>query len=448
MKKKEKENKSFLQYFKDGYSFVLHDIWRITRSEVSKSRHFLYTIVKTLFISIRGFFYDKLQLKASALTYYTLFAMVPILALILAIASGFGFQDHIVNSMSQQFAGQGDAIPYVLNFVEKYLTKIKGGFFVGIGIVILLWSVMSVFRHIEGTFNEIWQVKKSRSLLVQFTTYFSLMLILPIFLVVSSGLSIFFVSNLSDLAMFDYIGTFVSILLKMSPYIINWLLFTALFLIIPNTKVKFIPAMVAGIFTGTFFQLFQYLYLKGQVFLTSYNVVYGSFAIIPLLLLWLQISWLIILLGAEISYASQNVYNFEFEKDAKNITPRYRNFLTLLITYLIIKRFEAGEEPPTVEDLTKENHIPVRLASNILNQLVDVNIIIEVENDKSKDKTYLPAVDINKISVSYLFEKIELTGSENFKVDIDNRFANIWNKLENIQNQTRLTQGNILIKDL
>jgi len=430
------------------YKFVRHDIWRITGTEISITRRYVYNSIKTLILAIRGFNEDKLQIKASALTYYTLFAIVPIFALLFAIGKGFGFEKVITDTLIKQLSIQKELQPYLIRFVKNYLLRAQKGVFLGIGFGVLIFSVMAGFRQIERTFNEIWQVKKERAYMSQFTIYFSLMLVLPIFIVTSSGLSIFLSTKFSESFLFGLLSPFLSILLKFSPYIINWILFTVLFTVVPNTRVKFLPALVAGIFTGTLFQLFQYLYIKGQVYLTGYNAVYGGFAIIPLLLLWLQTSWLIVLLGAELSFAAQNISNFEFEADSKQISGRYKKFLILVIIRIIIKGFEEGKEPQTAELISKENSIPIRLVSSIINQLMEIGLLNVVLIEKSKEKAYQPAIDINKISVSFLMEKIEKLGSENFKVDKEVQFLGIWNQLEDINKYIRVNGGSTLIKDL
>jgi len=444
------KKKSVVKYWCGKYKFIKHDIWKITDDEISTPRRIFYNSLKTLVIAIRRVVEDKLQIKAAALTYYTLFATVPVLALIFAIAKGFGFQELMKNSFVRQFYGQSTFLPYLLKFVDKYLTRVQGGVFVGVGVAVLLWSVISGFRQVERTFNEIWQVKKSRPFVFQFTTYLSLMLIAPVFIIASSGLSVFIVTNLSYYFKNGLFGPLLTVTLKLTPYLINGILFTSFFLIIPNTRVKFLSGLIAGVFTGIFFQIFQILYIRGQVYLTAYNTVYGSFAVIPLLLLWIQISWIIILFGAELSFAVQNVSNFEYEYDAQKISRRYKDFLTFLIMHIIVKKFEAGEPPVTAEAISKNNTIPIRLVTSVLNQLSDLAVVIELVDQKTKQKSYMPAMDINKITVSYILDKIEQDGSEGF-IRISNKeidHQELWNKLETIRLQLRTSQGSILIKDL
>jgi len=330
----------FIEYISRTLNFVRFDIWRITEHELSRNRRIVYRFIKTIILGIRGFIDEDLNVKASALTYSILFAIIPLFAMIIAIAKGFGIEKLIRSSLEGTLIGQADLIPTVMQFVERYLDTTQGGLFIGIGLAVLFYSVMNFFMQVERAFNGIWQVKKSRSLIRQFSTYFSSILIIPIFIVFSSGLSIFINSAIAQSFLYDVLSPLLRFGVKFTPYIIDWIVFTVMYMVIPNTKVRFLNALIAGVVAGTAFQLFQFMYIHGQVYLSRYNIVYGSFAAIPLLLLWLQISCLIVLLGAEISYAAQNFKNFEFEMDTRTISTRYKNFLTLFITYVVVKQFE------------------------------------------------------------------------------------------------------------
>ena len=169
----------------------------------------------------------------------------------------------------------------------------------------------------------------------------------------------------------------------------------------------------------------------------------------PLLLLWLQLSWLICLFGAELSYALQNVKKFSFERDSQNISRRYKDFLILLIATLIIKRFRNGERPYTADELSQNYRIPSRITTQILNLLTEINIIVEVigENDE-RIIFYQPALDINKISVAYLFKRIDEHGSENFKIDTTHLFKEEWNVLLKLRRDMMKESDTILLKDL
>jgi len=437
-----------IAFFEGIYNFIRFDIWRITEYELTKSRRFFYRVVKTIVLAIRGFVVDNLNVRASALTYSILFAMIPLFALIIAIAKGFGVDKLIENSLQGTFIGQANLVPTVMGFVQRYLESTQGGLFIGIGIAILFGSVMNFFMQVEKAFNSIWQVKKSRSLIRQFTTYFSAILIIPLLIVLSSGFSIYVNAILSHSYFFSLLSPVLRFGVKFIPYIINWIVFTIMYMVIPNTRVRFYNAMLAGILAGSAFQLFQILYINGQVYLSRFNVVYGSFAAIPLLLLWLQISCLIILLGAEISYASQNIKNFDYEVDTKNISSRYKNFLTLFITHLVVKQFEDQKPPLSSDQIATNYKLPIRLVNQILNQLTEVSILIEVFHDNSKSKTYQPAIDINQMTVNLVFAKLEKNGAELFLTSKNELLDSFWQKTLEIKKQSIEQTNHILVKDI
>ena len=219
-------------------------------------------------------------------------------------------------------------------------------------------------------------------------------------------------------------------------------------MIIPNTKVRFKHALLSGIITGIAFQIFQELYVSGQINLSKYNAVYGSFAAIPLLLMFLQISWLIVLFGAELTFVSQNLQNYNFEHETKTISRRYKDYITLLIMKIIITRFERGEKPITKQQLADNYNIPIRLVNQLLKLLVDANLLSEIYTDGNQEKSYQPAMDIHQITMQLVFEKISTSGSENFKVDPKQEFEGMWNQLEEFRLKTVNQSSDLLVKDL
>jgi membrane protein len=278
----------------------------------------------------------------------------------------------------------------------------------------------------------------------------ALFLILPILMTVSGGFSIL-LSTLQNTLLSEYMffTPMKEFFLKLIPFLIASLAFTIIYILLPNTKVYFLCGLIPGVLVGCAFQLFQMLYINGQIWVSKYNAIYGSFAALPLLLLWLQLSWLICLFGAELSYACQNVKKFSFERDSSNISRRYKDFLTLLITSLIVKRFATGEKPYTADELSDEYRIPLRITTQILLLLTELNIIIEVNYGTDDRITYYqPAIDINVISVGYLLTKIDEYGSENFKIDTSLRFNNEWQALLKTRQDLVQTNNHILLKDL
>lgn len=435
--------------FAEIWKFLTYDIWRITENEVTKKTYYLYNIIKALFLSIYRFNTNQIVSRASALTYSTLLALVPILAILFAISRGFGFSNLAESFLRKNFMGDPQVVQTILSLVDSYLQHTQSGIFIGVGLVMLLWTVINLVSNIESAFNQIWEVKEGRSAYRKITDYFSMLLLMPILVVVSSGLSIFVGTVLDSFQEFIVWGPLSKLLIHLIPFVLTWLMFTGLYIFMPNTRIQFKHAFVSGIVAGTLYQMFQYLYISSQIWVSSYNAVYGSFAALPLLLLWIQISWMICLFGAELTHAKQNIHHFSFNGDTEKISRRYRSFLSILIMSVITKRFMNNQPPYTVDQISDECKVPTRLTNQIVYELKEIGLVNEVVKDKkSENVAYQPALDINQISVAVLLERLDTHGSENFKIDKDKRFRAEWGIIEESKNDFYKKNSHILLKDL
>ena len=431
------------------WKFLTYDIWRITEDEVTKTTFSLYNIIKTIYLCINRFTKDRLVNKASALTYSTLLAIVPILAIVFAIARGFGFDNLMESQIVQGFGGPSETTEVIFQFANSYLSQTKNGIFIGVGLIMLLWTVLNLINNMEITFNRIWQVKKARSMYRKITDYFSMLLLIPLLLVVSGGLSIFMSTMLKNVTDFTLLAPIGKFLIRLIPFVLTWVMFTALYVFMPNTKVKLKHALISGILAGTAHQAFQFLYISSQLWVSRYNAIYGSFAALPLFLLWLQISWTICLFGAELTYAGQNIRSFSFDQDTRNISRRYRDFISILIMSLIAKRFEKNEPPYTAAEISEEHQIPIRLTNQVLYQLQEIELIHEVVTDeKSEEIGYQPSMDINQLNVAILLDRLDTYGSENFKIDKDEEFNDEWKVLTESREEYYKKASQVLLKDL
>lgn len=439
-----------IEKIKKLLKFLTYDIWRVTEDEVDKRTFSIYNIIKTTYITIEKFNGQRINAKAAALTYNLLLALIPILALLFAIAGSFGFDNIVKSQIFEGLSIDNNALEEIIGMADTYLSKArKGGVFIGVGVIMLLWTVLKLINNIEITFNNIWQIKKGRSMYRKITDYFSVLLLLPVFLILSSGTSIFITSIAQKIEEFALLAPFSKFIIRMVPFIITWIMFTGLYVFMPNTKVKIKPALVAGILAGTIFQLFQYVYISGQIWVTKYNAIYGGFAAIPLLLLWLQMSWTICLFGAQLSFTSQNIAHFDFDKDTRNISRRYKDFIAILIMSLICKRFENNEPPYTARQISLEHQIPLRLTNQTLYELQEIGMIHEVLSDKkSEEINFQPSIAISKLSVGFLLDKIESYGSEDFKIDSKDVFSNEWKTLIAVKDFRDSKAGEVLLKDL
>lgn len=423
--------------------FLTYDIWRVDPDSKSSRMLGLYNAIKAFILAIKNINGAQLNTRAAALTYSSLLSVVPLLAVLFAIARGFGLQNIVQSELFNFFEGQQSLLAKGMSFIDASLEYAQNGVFVGIGVALLLYTVINLFSNIEDNFNTIWLVKKGRTYYRMFIDYLALFLIAPVFVVLNAGLSIF----LTSATELELVGLVISPILKVIPFVITVLLFTFIYSYIPNTRVKFTSALFGGFFAGLSFQIFQMLYIGGQIWIAKYNTIYGSFAALPLFLLWLQLSWFICLFGAELAFAYQNVKKFSFEHETNNISRRYKDFVILMITTLIVKRFVDGTTPYTADELSEKYKIPTQLTSDILYLLQEVDIIAETPSDDERIAAYIPAIDIHKITVNYVFDKIDLYGSEDFIIDTQVEFKSEWNTILEIREVIHKKEK-MLLKDL
>ena len=409
----------------------------------------LRKLVSVIRITAKHFLDDELQLRASALTYNTLLAIVPILAILIAIAGGFGFEKIIESQILESFPAQRETLSTAFQFVDNYLKFSRSGVVIGIGIVFLLWSVISLLSNIELTMNKIWQAKE-RSLYHKINDYTSLFIILPILMILSSGTSVLITTFLEDAEeSLGFITPLIYKLLELSPYFFTIIFFTVAYMLIPNTKVKFKYALIAGIVCGIAFQIFQFIYLNGQIWVSKYNAIYGSFAFLPLLLLWMQLSWLIFLFGVLLSFSMQTA-DYGNEEKLKKISSQYFDFILLIISCVIVQRFEKGLSPLTLQNISKSYNIPIRVTKLVINKLLDSGIIIETLNEDERVPSYQPAFDISKLSVGMLLNKIDTEGAgeKSFRVNRNDKYKLQWDTVVAARKNMYDTTNYTLIKDL
>ncbi|MBW2228620.1 MAG: YihY/virulence factor BrkB family protein, partial [Deltaproteobacteria bacterium] len=379
-------------------NFINTDIWRIRKKDLPRMKYFLIKQLRILLLATRGFGQDQCPLRASALTFYSILSIVPMVAMAFGIAKGFGFQEILENQLMEKFSGQEDVMIRVVDFAHSLLENTKGGMIVGVGIIVLLWTVIKLLAHIEGSFNDIWEVKKSRSYGRKFSDYLSIMLISPLLIIMSSSATVFITTKIAliteKVALIGMFSPMIFFMLKLIPYCLVWILFIFTYILMPNTKVNFSAGFIGGIIAGTIFQAAQLAYILFQVGVAKYNAIYGSFAALPLFLIWMQLSWLIVLFGAEISFSYQYVDTYEFEPDLRQISPAFKRLLTLQVANRVISTFSKGKMPLTASNISQALEIPIRLVQQLLDELVESEIFSITEIKENEKLAYQPARDI------------------------------------------------------
>ncbi|QSH41464.1 YhjD/YihY/BrkB family envelope integrity protein [Lentisphaerota bacterium ZTH] len=433
--------------------FFTVDLWQHNHERVTSFRALCVKLVKVMVLAVQGFLTDNCPLRASALTFYSIFSIVPVAALIFGIAKGFGIEAMLKRELTEKFAEHQMLLDKVMGFAETTLRSARGGMIASIGIIVLFWTVIKVISNIEYSFNDIWGIKAHRSFFRKFSDYTSLILICPLLVVFSSSATVFVSTQVSRFTESTFLintlsGPFNIVFANLLPYFLSWLLFTFIYMVMPNTKVKLGSALIAGIIAGTAYQLLQKNYIILQVALSKYNTIYGSLSALPLFLIWLQVSWLIVLFGAEISFAHQNIDTYEYEPHALNISEALRKKLLLQVTSLIVKAF-VNEQPAITDiELAHACGIPIRQTRDILYRLSEAGIINKVANDRKDCFGYQPAVPEEKISVASVLRQVENCGKGSFPFPPKEDFSNVADSLNALYTEMEKSEYNKLLKDL
>ena len=429
--------------------FLTTDIWRITRADVSAVQYLMVVLLKKVVLAVRFFTAKRVLSRASALTYSTLLAIVPILAVFFAIARGFGYSKYIEVWFRNAFSTQPQAADIIIGFVNSYLVHTKSGVFLGIGLLFMLYTVLMLVSNIEDTFNEIWQVKKSRSMFRTFTDYLAMFFVFPILIVLSSGISIFIATAANSVPDFLMLDAAVRTLIDLIPYVLMSAMFIALYIFMPNTRVKPSNAVVPGILAGIAMQGLQFVYIHSQVFLSSYNAIYGSFAALPLFMLWMQISWTICLFGAELCYTNQNLDYYDYDAHAGEISHRYRLMLCGMLMGRICRRFAEGGQPYTVLELRQATSIPIRFVTDLVYELIDARMLVEISGDEKGDESrFMPAEDLQNMTLGTMIDRLEARGQ--WKIDLDFRelLGEEWKKVLKLRNGYLREARSISLREL
>ncbi len=432
--------------------FLTTDIWRIRASKLSGRKSFWIRQLRTILLAIRGFGEDQCQLRASALTFYSLLSVVPVVAMAFGIAKGFNMDKLLEERILESLQGQEEVATRIIEFSHSFLENTQGGLIAGVGIAVLFWTIIKMLGNIESSFNDIWGIKKSRSFGRKFSDYLSIMLICPILLIMSSSITVIIASQVTmimdKLSFLGPVADAIVFSLKILPYAVLWGVFTFVYMFMPNTAVKFRSAFVAGIIAGTIYQGVQWAYINFQVGVSKYGAIYGSFAALPLFLMWLQVSWLIVLFGAEVSFAEQNVETYEYEPDCLKVSHSFKRLLALSIVHLCVKKFHHAQEPLTADDIAHELEMPIRLAREVLYDLTESGVLSEVKINDSKVSAYQPASDIEDFTLFHIVNKLDQYGIDNIPIAETEDVKKLKKSLGAFHDVIRQAPSNISLKSL
>ena len=435
--------------------FIRSGVWEIQLNDLPAVQRFLVRYLRVTLLAISGFYRDACTLRASALTYYSLLSVVPFLAMAFGIAKGFGLEKYIedeIMNLAQRGQWEVDVTSRIVEFSHSLLENAKGGVIAGIGVVFLFWAILSILGQIEESFNTIWQVRRPRTVIRKFTDYVTLVVSAPILFIISSSMTVLIASRVEmvvqKMAFLGMVGSGILFLLRLLPYVSIWVLLTMHYIVMPNARVPIRSGLLAGVVTGTLYQIVQWFYIKFQIGVASYGAIYGSFAALPLFLVWLQLSWMIVLFGAEISYANGHFETYGFHPDFSKMSLHARKVFALRIYSLLIKRFSKAESPLSATQISQALKVPARLVRELLDELSGAGLVVETAREQNHEVTFQPGRSIERITLKDALDAYEQGRTASIPFPRSDDEKEISDLLRRISDLVDKAPENVLLKEI
>lgn len=401
---------------------------------------------KLLFYTVQGLSSHGTMVRSAALTFYTLMSLVPVVALVFAVVKGFGLAEGLEQNLYEVLPQSPEVIDYVVGFAQKALARTQGGWVALVGVLTLFWAVIKVFGSIEDAFNNIWEVRSTRSAARKYGDYIAVVVVAPILWVISSSMGNYAAEILGVAG-----SPALEVLSRAGSLVVAWVMFTFIYVVLPSTKVRFTAALTAGVVAGTAFVLFQWGYVYLQWWMTSYNAIYGSFAALPLFLLWMQISWEILLLGGELSFAYQNVARFDEERESLLVSYDCRRKLMVGVMLLVSRAFRDGRGAVSFSEIRDRLDVPTRIMNNILYTLVQARMLNEIRTEGTDyDLEYAPARDISTLRVYDILSAVDSHGFGRDTIDMrsNRELRRCAEVVERLKDVARASAENVLLIDI
>lgn len=430
--------------------FVKEDLWLLHEQKLPPFKSVIIKSLKIALLAAQDFSRDLCPLRASALTLYSLLSIVPVIAMLFGVAKGFGFEIMLEQRLLEQAPEHDTLVLQLIGFAQNMLDSTKGEVVAGIGIVVLFWTIINVIGNIEESFNAIWKIDQGRTLSRKFSDYLSLMLLAPVLLITSGSITVFLKTKvtwlMTAIQLPDYGVWLVIKALGLLPLLLMIGLFSFTFIFMPNHKINVRAGIIAGIVTGVMYHLLQWTYLSLQIGASSYNAIYGSFAALPLFVVWLQTGWMIVLFGCEMAFFLQNYEIYRNNNRYSDLSFSLKKVIALQITHLIIKHFSHLNNPLTAAEIATRLVIPIAIIQPILVMLIASHIIVEFKNQDDQDEVYQPTVDINLLSIAYVINALEQCGQHHLPDISQERL--FMNAVNNFRQLMETSEQNRLLKDI
>ncbi|MDZ7831225.1 MAG: YihY/virulence factor BrkB family protein [Desulfobacterales bacterium] len=373
--------------------FMRADVWQ-DPEEAGQLKLLFYQTIRVFLLTINRLRDQMILLRASALSYSTLLAIIPLLAIAFSMMKGLGVHSRIEHLLVNYLtAEQEEVTGKIIEYISKTDFKALGAF--GTGLLII--AVLMMLSNVERTFNDLWGVTRDRRIARKISDYISVLILGPLLMVIATAMMTTVSSHtlVQTLSRYEVFEQFFVLFNTILPHAALWIAFTAMYILMPNTRVRFLPALIAGIICGSIWEFAFRIYTDFNIGVARYNTIYGTFAALPIFIIWLYISWVIVLIGAQMSYAIQNVRAHQQRFRTYSVGQEQREEMAVNIMLKIVEQFHHGKPPLTPDTLSKSLSIPVRLVREIIDQLSAKGLVQELYAD---DPRFQPAKNPGLIS--------------------------------------------------
>jgi membrane protein len=430
-------------------NFFVKDLWDIDTGSLNGFKSFLIRTLRLLNVAFREFTEGQLTLRAMSLVYTTLLSIVPILAISFSVLKAFGVHNEVVEPFLQKFlAPLGAKGTEITSRIIGFVENMKVGVLGSIGLGMLFYTVVSVIQKVEKSFNAIWRIRKSRSFARRFSDYISVMIIGPVLIFSAIGLTATFMSNtfVQMILSIEPFGSLFNILIKLLPYVIVCGAFTFIYMLIPNTKVHFKSAVTGGVLAGVLWETAGWAFASFIVSSAKYAAIYSGFAILIMFMIWIYLNWLILLVGAQISFYHQYPHVLSTKNKLFFVSNRLRERLAFLIMYFIGLNYYHNKPPWTVDSLVQELKLPLDPVHDMVSVLQKNGLILETADDPP---AYVPARDIETISLAELLRIVRMVEKESLNIEKKViSVPDVESVLKALEESTRNVLGERTLKDV
>src|ERR1044071_138277 len=387
---------------------VLDDVLDAELSELTGFKRWAHLALRVAVTAGRDFFRNLLKLQAMALAFKTLLSLAPLLAVVFSMLKAFGVHNRMEPALAEALSPLGEKGQEITQYLIGFVDKMNASALGSIGFITLFFTVVSLMGTIEESFNHIWRVKAPRKLARRFSDYLSAILVGPVLVFAAVTITATLQNNAIVHAFMSLqaLGTVMLVLLRLVPYLTLWGAFTFVYVFIPNTRVKIHSAAVGGLVAALLWQSVGWGFAVFVASSTRYYVIYSSFAILLLFLLWLHIGWVIVLLGAQVSYAYQHVRFFQGERDFLAQSPAGREKLALHMMLLIGRNFYHGLDPLDVSELAARLRLPAGITKELLDMFTQTKLVLPLADEE----TFVLGRDPATISIKEILDCVRNAG--------------------------------------